>query len=275
MSKSVSMMEKDFKQVDAAIYVLDARAPHSCLNPEIDRIIGKKPIVFALNKADLGEATRLDGWIKALTRENRVAVKTVAASAAGCAAVLAAIKTLCKSKIEKYAAKGAAITVRAMTVGVPNTGKSTLINALCRGAKTRTGDKAGVTRGKQWVRVNDCLEILDTPGTLYPKLSDEAVARRLAYMGSIRDEVVDTVELAEFFLRELFSYEANILKERYRIEGDDGSLLEKVARARGYVVRGGTLDTDRAAGAVLDDFRKGRLGKITLEKAEDYDFSTF
>ena len=156
-------------------------------------------------------------------------------------------------------------------MGVPNTGKSTLTNNLCGKAKAITGNKAGVTRGKQWVKVSDTIEVMDTPGTLYPKLSDQTVAKHLAYMGSIKDEVVDGEELAMALLEELSTRFPFALKNRYGIENPDtpSALLEQIARKRGFILKGNVPDIERASDAILDDFRKGRMGKITLEEADD------
>ena len=273
MSKSIRMIEADIKLVDLAIYVLDARAPYSCLNPEFDRLIGSKPVIYVLNKADLGLKSRLDDWTDKLSSSRTVAVTTVGTASGSANAIVVSAKKLCGAKLEKYLNKGVKTTIRAMVIGVPNCGKSTIINCLCRSAKTVTGNRPGVTRGKQWVRVNEYFEVLDTPGTLYPKLSDQKVARRLAYIGSIRDEVVDTTELAMEFMRELKEYDPTIIERRYKadtsLEGE--ALLEAAARARGLMLKGGVPDTERMAVAVLDDFRKGRLGKITLENVNDFD----
>lgn len=273
MTKSMRMMEDSVKLVDLIIYVLDSRAPFSCLNPNFENLIGNKPIIYVLNKADLGVKSRIDEWIRILSTQKNAAL-SMDSTASGSASVLAATaKKLCEAKLEKYRAKGARTTVKAMVIGVPNCGKSTLINCLCKNAKTITGNKAGVTRGKQWVRVNDYFEVLDTPGTLYPKLTNQVVAQRLAFIGSVKDEVVDTFELALLLIEELKSYDADILKNRYKVELEISNeiVLEKAAKARGYILKGGIPDTERMAAALLDDFRKGRLGKITLERAEDYD----
>lgn len=271
MTKSIRMMEENIKLVDAVIYVLDARAPKSCMNPNFDKFIEKLPVVFVLNKADLASEQSVAKWKKKLTGPNREAVSVNSTVSKTSASVVALLKKLCAGKINKFAQKGVKATVRVMIMGVPNTGKSTLTNNLCGKAKAITGNKAGVTRGKQWVKVSDTIEVMDTPGTLYPKLSDQTVAKHLAYMGSIKDEVVDGEELAMALLEELSTRFPFALKNRYGIENPDtpSALLEQIARKRGFILKGNVIDIERASDAILDDFRKGRMGKITLEEADD------
>jgi ribosome biogenesis GTPase A len=269
MTKSMRMIEEQVKLVDAIVYVLDSRAPMSCINPQFDKFIGAKPTVYLLNKADLCEKTDVDAWKTRLKGENKTAIAVDSTSSGSSAAVVTAIKQLCADKINKLKGKGVNATVRAMILGVPNTGKSTLCNNLCGKAKAITGNRAGVTRGKQWVRVSDYVEVLDTPGTLYPKLSDNEVAKKLAYIGSIKDEVVDSYELAIEFIKDIVALYPDALKNRYGISDTDSprQCLEEIAKRRGFIVKGGEADAERAAVAVIDDFRKGRLGKLTLEKA--------
>ena len=271
MTKSIRMMEENIKLVDAVIYVLDARAPKSCMNPNFDKFIEKLPVVFVLNKADLASEQSVAKWKKKLTGPNREAVSVNSTVSKTSASVVALLKKLCAGKINKFAQKGVKATIRVMIMGVPNTGKSTLTNNLCGKAKAITGNKAGVTRGKQWVKVSDTIEVMDTPGTLYPKLSDQTVAKHLAYMGSIKDEVVDGEELAMALLEELSTRFPFALKNRYGIENPDtpSALLEQIARKRGFILKGNVPDIERASDAILDDFRKGRMGKITLEEADD------
>ena len=269
MTKAVRMIEENLRITDCIVYVLDARAPYSCINPDFERLIGKHPVIYVVNKADLGDTERVKAWVEYLSKGNRTAISMRATASKSAQPILAAVKNLCSGKIEKYKAKGIRTTVKCMVLGVPNTGKSTVINNLCGSAKTVTGNRPGVTRGKQWVRVNDFLEVLDTPGTLYPKLNDQTVARRLAYIGSIKDEITDTYELACSLCEELLAVNPALLSARYGVEekGGEATVLA-IAKKRGYLLRGGEADIERAASALLDDFRHGRLGGITLDSVD-------
>ncbi len=266
MAKSMRSIEDNVKRVDLIVYVLDARAPESTRNPQFDRLAGK-PVVYALNKTDLADPAATAKFVRRLSGGG-AGVRAVAlnATASGASAALAAeARALCADKLEKCRAKGVRATIRAMVIGVPNCGKSTLINNLAGKAKTVTGDRAGVTRGTQWVRVNDYFEVLDTPGTLYPKFTDERAAYNLAFIGSIRDEVLDTAELAQRLIETLNGISPGLLAARY---GAAVASSEDVARARGFLLKGGLPDGERAAAAVIDDFRKGRLGRITLDEPD-------
>ncbi len=270
MAKAMRIIEENLRIADVVIYVLDSRAPYSCINPNFESMLGRTPVIYALNKADLGDVTRVKRWCEYFSVNNRQALTLNATASKTASPMVAAIKELSGEKIAKYREKGVRTTVKCMVLGVPNTGKSTIINNLCGSAKTVTGNKAGVTRGKQWVRVNDYLEVLDTPGTLYPKLEDQKIARRLAYIGSIKDEILDTFELACSLSEELNAIEPSIINSRYNVENSAGEeCMARIARARGYLLRGGEPDVERAAVAFTDDFRKGRLGKITLDSVEE------
>ena len=267
MNRSLREMEEKIRLVDAVVYVLDSRAPFSCINPELDRISEGKPVVYVLNKADLVEAADLSCWIARLSGSGKYALK-LDSTATNASKILAEkLREVCADKIAKKKARGINAVIRAMVIGVPNSGKSTLINNLCGKAKTLTGNKAGVTRGQQWVRVTPYLEVLDTPGTLYPKLDDRTVALDLAFVGSIRDEVLDMYGLAAELVKKLAP--SGAIERRYGVvpSADEHETLTDIARARGFLVKGGETDDERAAYAVIDDFRKGRMGKIILEKA--------
>lgn len=272
MTKSLRMMEEDLKLVDIIIYVLDSRAPKSCKNPIFDALFAQKRIIYVLNKADLGDEKLVKEWSKVLSGDKSVALMTNGTASGSASAIVSAAKNLCFEKIEKFKSKGVKTAIRAMVVGVPNCGKSTLINNLCGAGKTVTGNRPGVTRGKQWVRINDYFEVLDTPGTLYPKLDNETAAYRLAFIGSIKDEVVDVFDLSARLISELNAIDGNIIASRYKIEFKEETFeetLERMARARGYMLKGGVCDTERMAVALIDDFRKGRLGRITFDRVDD------
>ena len=271
MTKAFRLMEKEIKLVDAILYVLDSRAPFSCVNPKFPSLIGDKPIIFVFNKADMAEKQKLDAWINGyFKRENtRCIVLNSTASGSG-KKVESAIIDVCKPKIEKFKAKGIKPTIRAMVIGVPNCGKSTLINNLCGKAKTVTGNKPGVTKGKQWVKIASGIELLDMPGTLWPAFDNNRVARHLAYIGSIREEVLDIPELAVDFIGDIRNIDKSILEKRYSIsiaeENTNLEVIENICMARKYMLRGGEFDYDRCCASIISDFKQGKLGTITLEE---------
>ncbi|MBR2871608.1 MAG: ribosome biogenesis GTPase YlqF [Clostridia bacterium] len=266
MTKSLREIDESIKLVDAIVYVLDSRAPISCINPSLNKVIGDKPIVYALNKADMVCESDLLPYVEKLTGAGKIAVKLNSTASNTGKIIAEKLRTLCSEKIERKKARGINAVIRAMVIGVPNSGKSTLINNICGKSKTLTGNKAGVTRGQQWVKIGQYLELLDTPGTLYPKLDNYDVALNLAFIGSIRDEVVDKNELALELIKKLTKLNKGI-EERYGFlpSGDALCDLEKIASVRGFILKGGNVDYDRASNAILDDFRKGRMGKIILE----------
>lgn len=267
MQKALRMMESEAKTVDALIYVLDSRAPTACLNPQFVKIIGNKPILFVLNKIDLADAEKLDAAAKLLPGQNKLVVKLNSTASGALKQVSSALEKLCASTLQKYQAKGVNYAIRAMVVGVPNCGKSTLVNNLCGVKKAVTGNKPGVTKGKQWVKLSNKIEILDTPGTLWPNLTNEKDARKLAFIGSIKDDVVECGQLALFLIEELCAQYPRCLEERYKIQIQNKNsveILEEIALSRKFLVSGGEIDFDRAAKALIDDFRKGRIGRITL-----------
>lgn len=269
MTKAIRMMEDNLRQVDAVVYVIDARAVYSCANPLLDKLLGGKRALYVFNKCDLVDKADIDRWCEKYRNEGRPFVKAVGTSG-DCSVIVNKLCELMSDKLNKYAEKGANISVRAMVVGVPNSGKSTIINSMIKRAKAVTGDKPGVTRGKQWLSV-DGVDFLDTPGTLWGKFDDQTVAKHLAFIGSIREEVLDAGDLSYEFLDEIKDRYASNLMERYGINEIPESTIElfdAIANARGYKLRGGEPDYDRTAKAVLDDFRKGRLGKIMLDEVK-------
>ncbi|MCI6572960.1 MAG: ribosome biogenesis GTPase YlqF [Firmicutes bacterium] len=267
MQKALRMMEAEAKNVDALIYVLDSRAPFACLNPEFVRIIGSKPILYVLNKIDLADEKKIKEIKTKLPGENKLVIELNSTASGAIGLVTSSLNALCKATIEKYKNKGVNYFVRAMVLGVPNCGKSTLVNNLCGSKKAITGNKPGVTKGKQWVKLSNNIEILDTPGTLWPNLIDEGEAKKLAFIGSIKDDVVEVEQLSLFLLEALLKTYPKELEERFSVQVENKTpleIMEEIAERRKYVVRGGEIDYERTAKAILDDFRKGRIGKITL-----------
>lgn len=269
MTKAIRMMEENLRLVDALIYVIDSRAVYSCNNPLFDKLIAGKRVLYVFNKCDLVEPADLEPWCAKFAREGKPFVKAVGTSG-DCADIVAGLKKAASDKLERFGERGANVSVRAMVVGVPNSGKSTVINAMCKRAGAVTGNRPGVTRGKQWMSI-DGVDFLDTPGTLWGKFEDDAVAHHLAYIGSIRDEVLDAGELTYDFLDEIKGEYGAALAARYNLgtlPEDTLAVFDAIAAARGFKVKGGEPDYDRTAKCILDDFRKGRLGKIMLEKAK-------
>ena len=260
MTKAIRMMEKEVPLADGIIYVLDARCPASSFNPVLKKIAGNKPVLYVLNKCDLADE-RVDAMLKIIPHS----VKVNAANANSRRDITGAINALVAEKREKNLAKGYSKIFRFLVIGVPNTGKSTIINLLAGSRRTVTGNKAGVTRGKQWIRL-DGFELLDTPGTMPPACENQSHALHLAYVGSINDDILDLDDIALELLGEIGEKYPKRLFERYGIEGGSKlEMLDKVCAKRGFILRGGEYDYERGIRAVIDDFRKGRLGKITLD----------
>ncbi len=269
MTKALREMEKEIKNVDLIFYCLDARAPISCINPKLTKLAGNKKIIYVLTKCDMVDYKKLEPLRKQLTTNNSVAIALNGIESNSTKILYDKAKNLLENKIEQKKQKGLNFSIKAMVVGIPNAGKSTLINNFCRKAKTITGNKPGVTRGKQWVTVDEGLILLDTPGTLWPSFENDKIARNLAYIGSIKDEVLDTTNLAFDFIKDIVKLDKNLLQSRYNIEinQEDTTLdiFDKICKSRKCISRGNELDYDKCAGIILDDFRKGRLGKIILD----------
>lgn len=271
MTKSLRMMEANIKLVDAVVYVLDARCPLACQNPKLDRLAGDKPRLILLSKSDLADEKTTAGWVRKLSGEGRLALPVVSTNQAISGLIVAKLNVLLADKIAAMKQKNVNRILRAMIVGVPNCGKSTILNSIAREKRAVTGDKPGVTRAKQWIRLGNGYELLDTPGTLWNSFEDQRLARHLAYCGSISDDVLDIPSLTLEFLKELRELRPQALVDRYHIslEGEPLALLEQICQRRGYLFRGGEFDYERGARALFDDFRKGRLGNISLEEAAD------
>lgn len=267
MTKAIRMMKEEMKLVDSVVYVLDARAPLSSVNPSFDEIIGSRTVLYVLNKSDTVEREDLNDWIKYFETKGRcIAVNSTVSG--GTRELVSALRAINAPILARYKAKGVKKTVRAMVIGVPNCGKSTLINSVIGKSRTVTGNRPGVTRGKQWVAIDPYLELLDTPGTLYPDFSDQRKAVNLAIIGSIREEILDVNELCAEIIKFLGENYPEALKARYGIEydGKTDGYVAAVAAKRGYLLRGGEVDEERTAKAVVSDFRKQAFGKVILEK---------
>ncbi len=268
MTKAMRMMEQHLSLVDGVIFVLDARCPAASFNAKLKKLAGNKPVLYVLNKGDLADE-RADFLLKLIRESGAAAVKINAVNAASRRDITGAIERLVAEKRQRALERGQTKIFRFMVAGVPNTGKSTLINLLAGSKRTETGDKAGVTRGKQWIRC-DGFELLDTPGTMPPAFENQKLAVRLAYVGSINDDILDLDDIALALLEELQEKYPQRLFERYAIEGGTPlEMLEKVCAKRGFMLRGGEYDYERGERAVIDDLRKGRLGRVTFDCAED------
>ena len=273
MTKARRMMQEDIKLIDIVIELVDARVPLSSKNPDIDQLAGQKSRMIILNKHDLADPARTAEWEKWFKQQGFYVYKLDARKGGQMKAITAMIQEACKEKIERDRKRGIINRpVRAMIVGIPNVGKSTFINTYAGKACTKTGNKPGVTKGKQWIKLSKTLELLDTPGILWPKFDDQIVGINLALVGSINDDILNISELSLYFIDFIRSHYANALVERYDInyqESDSAlNILEMIAIKRGCKLKGDEYDFEKASNLVIDDFRAGRLGKITLELPE-------
>lgn len=273
MTKAKRMMQENIKLIDLVIELVDARVPMSSRNPDIDELGKNKARLILLNKSDLADERLSDAWMEYFKDKGYSVVKVNSRKGGGMKSIQGVIQEACKEKIERDRKRGILNRpVRAMVVGIPNVGKSTFINALAGKACAKTGNRPGVTKGKQWIRLNKQVELLDTPGILWPKFEDQQVGLRLAFIGSIKDEIMNLEELASELIGFLKDSYPGMLAEKYGITEteDNYQCLAEVAESRHCLVRGNELDTQKAAGILLDDFRSGKLGRITLEFSEDY-----
>lgn len=266
MTAAMRMMEENLKAVDGVVIILDGRAPFSSVNRKLDGLFKDKKVLYVLNKCDLIEKKDANASIAKFREEGKVAVAVSALDKRTVDALYDAIFTLLKDKIARNKEKGLFRAMRIMVAGIPNTGKSTIINALSGGKKTQTGNKAGITRGKQWVRLRE-LELLDTPGTMPPAFDNQVYAKHLAYIGSMNDANIDFNDLAFELLKELGEKYPELLKARYGVEVSEEPLdmMNAICARRGFLLKGGEFDYERLSAAVIDDFRKGRIGKIFLD----------
>lgn len=268
MTKAKRQMQEDLKLIDLIIELVDARISLSSRNPDIDELGKNKARLILLNKSDLADERYNEQWSAYFQKKGFYVVKVNAKSGAGLKSIQGVIQEACKAKIERDRRRGIKNRpIRAMVVGIPNVGKSTFINSYAGKACAKTGNKPGVTKGKQWIRLNKTLELLDTPGILWPKFEDQEVGKRLAFIGSIKDEILNLEELSLELLDYIRTNYPGLLNTRYGIEeeGTPVSLLEAVADKRKCLIRGQEIDYAKAAGIVMEEFRNGKIGRITLE----------
>ena len=273
MTKARREMQKDLQLVDLLIELLDARIPMSSRNPDIDRLAANKYRMILLNKADLADPKTTDAWIRYFADLGIRAVALDARERTMMRTIEDAVREVCREKFERDKRRGILNRpVRAMVAGIPNVGKSTFINSFAGKASLKTGNKPGVTKANQWIRMNASVELLDTPGILWPKFDDEKVGEHLAFIGSINDDIIDTEELCRAFFKDAGVKNQSAVPERYHIEysEDPNELLERIAASRNLLKKGGIPDTEKAAAAVIDDLRRGKLGRISMEYPEEY-----
>ena len=269
MTKAVRQMKEDIKLIDLVIELLDARIPLSSRNPDIDDLGKNKARLVLLNKSDLADETDNNKWIQYFKDKGIIALKINSKNKQGIKEINNAVQIACKEKIERDKKRGIINRpVRAMVVGIPNVGKSTFINAYAGRAAAKTGNKPGVTKGKQWIKLNKSLELLDTPGILWPKFDDQTIGMHLAFIGSINDNILDVTELVYQLVKLLATTYPKVVVERYKIEGHEDPLqvMYQVAEVRGCRLKGNQPDLEKTSKIIMDDFRAGKLGRITLDK---------
>lgn len=276
MKKTQRMIAENLKYVDIVAEVIDARIPVSSRNPDIDALVGEKPRLIVLNRADQADPAGNRLWGDWFRSRGWSVLETDAKEGKGINQFSPVVKEVLKDKIQQWQAKGqVGRPIRAMIVGVPNVGKSTFINKVARRKSAKASDKPGVTRGKQWVAVDAGLDLLDTPGILWPKFEDQEVGKRLAFTGAIKDDVMDIETLACELMETLAQRYPGALEERYKIslvrEEPGWQLLEAAGRKRGFLISGGEVDTERMSKILLDEFRSGKLGRFTLDVPEEVD----
>lgn len=270
MTKAKRMMVENIKLVDVIIELVDARIPLSSRNPDMDNIANNKPRIIVLNKIDLADGAKTDEWASWYENQNISVIRVNSKTGAGINQVITKARELCKEKIERNKKRGLINKpIRAMVAGIPNVGKSTFINKLVGKASAKTGNKPGVTKGKQWIKLKKDVELLDTPGILWPKFEDQQVGINLAFIGSIKDEILDAGELSLMLIKFLQENYKERLEERYAIGDIEAfepiQVLEEIARKRNFIKSGNELDLNKTALTLLDEYRNGKLGKITLE----------
>lgn len=271
MKKNLDTMKDNIKKIDVVLYVLDARAPFSCLNPKIDEIVENRTILYVINKIDLIEKSDADKIVSVFKRKNKNVIALQATASSNRNILLSKLKELLSEKYENRKKKGIEPVFKVMVIGTPNTGKSTIINTLYGQKKAITGDRAGVTKANQWVKISDNFVLLDTPGTLWPKLDNEKTATNLAFIGSIKTEVLDQEELGFELAKYLILNHSDLIKKRYGIADfsrEEIEIYDDILRKMGCLIRGGEVDYNRGSTKILDDFRSGRIGKICLDNID-------
>ena len=271
MTKAMREMEKKRDLCDGVVCVLDARAPIASVNKNFKKLFGEKPVLYLLNKADLADSSKTDGFFKLFEEKGKYVVKCDSTNPSSKRLILQKLNAITEEKRARAQAKGLTRTFRFMVAGIPNTGKSTLVNLISGQKRAKTGDKAGVTRDVRWLKCG-AFDLLDTPGTMPPSFDDQYHARHLAFVGSINDDILDMDDVALELLGELAEKYPQYLTERYGITDFSTKLgmYEALCKRRGFILRGGEFDYERGAKALIDDFRKGRIGKICLENPADY-----
>lgn len=273
MTKTRRQIESDLKQVDAVCEIVDARIPISSRNPDIDSICAGKPRIIILNRMDLADASATKKWLAYFREKGMASLATDCKTKRGISDFQPAVRSVLKEKIARNEARGMNRPVRVMIVGIPNVGKSTLINQISGRKGAKAENRPGVTRGKQWVTVDSSLLLLDTPGILWPKFEDPNVGMMLAYTGAVKENIIDTEELACRLAELLWKYYPQTLRDRYGIDVPEDlpgyQLIEEMGRKRGYLLARGEIHTERMSKVLLDEYRSGKLGRFTLEMPED------
>ncbi len=269
MTKSIRQLKDDIRLIDLLIEIVDARIPQSSRNPDIEKMCQGKSRIIIMSKADLADEKQNQLWLNCFSENGEYAVVCDVRKKGELKRILPLVNDACREKIERNRRRGIQNRpLRAMVAGIPNVGKSTFINSFAGSASAKTGNKPGVTRGKQWIRMNQRLELLDTPGLLWPKFEDEKTGENIALIGSVKDDNLIPEELACVLIRRLRTLYVGFLNRRYEVseEGTEAEVLERIALKRGCIKKGGEADYARAARLLLDDFRAGRIGRITLEQ---------
>ena len=270
MKKTEGLIKENLKLVDIVIELVDARIPLASKNPLIDELVKDKPRLIVFNKSDMADDSVTNDWINYYKNNKIRVVKVNSIEGKGINDVYEAVNEVLSDKLKKYKETNLNYIIKMMVVGIPNVGKSSFINKIIGRAGAKTGDKPGITKGKQWVRLKEGFELLDTPGILWHKFDDEEIAKNLAFVGSIKDEILDVEELAFYLLGFLKENYPESIKERYKVTFDEYTdtyeLMEDIGRKRGFVIRGGEIDIFRTANTILDEFRSLKLGRISLER---------